>query len=249
VSDTAPNTARQLTAEVELFRAVLNQAAKMPEFQRTAMMPIHLRDNFEFGYVSHEELFQRVYGPRGAAAFWEVECSEPVTLFRFARVLATTAPRGAARHELTELALKDAIRNAAVSGEDCFVGDPAPLRRAATVRDLADTGNLRVDVRKAAEWLLDKPKRRHLVPASLAAFLHPPAKHATSRPEQSEVNAWFRQYFTAAAEANRPPPKRDEDAFPSCKAALPNVTERQMKIAMKQTELEGMKRTRGRRDR
>ena len=74
-----------------------------------------------------------------------------------------------------------------------------------------------------------------------------PAPPSQPSPSQEEVDAWFINYFRARHVARRPPPKRDEEAFPECNKAI-GARVRQMVKAMRKLPRE-FKRNRGDRDR
>lgn len=64
-----------------------------------------------------------------------------------------------------------------------FAGDTSSLKTARYGRDLRR--ELKVDVRKIAEWFLEKPRRQHLVPRSLARSLARFVTDHTSEPHSS----------------------------------------------------------------
>lgn len=68
-----------------------------------------------------------------------------------------------------------------------------------------------------------------------------------TKPSQADVNAWILALHKQAFDAGRPPPKRDADTFPQCRAAM-GATDPQMREAMRQVP-ETLKRQRGHKDR
>ena len=171
-----------LAADIEWFKGRLADAAKLPEYARSQMAVIHLNDNRRFGCMLEDACFQAIYGPAGSRRFWEIECSEPVSWFRFIRLLAVTGryddvgqtvgDRDAA-YGVREIALAEAMLLAFQDGHtSLFAGDKTPLRRAKFGRHVSqDPGTLKVRVRPTAEWLVGNPKRRHLIPPSMVSYL------------------------------------------------------------------------------
>lgn len=174
MSEIAPLTyeechAREAAGLKHRVRASTAQAESCGEHARANMIAPHLRYNRLYNLMPLEELFTTAYGQAGSAAFWDIECSEPIKLKRFITLLALTNERD--RRDSAELGLRDAIQAAAHSAEECFVGNTAALKAAATVWDVKDGGTLRIDVRRMATWMLSKPLRQRLVPTSLVAYL------------------------------------------------------------------------------
>jgi hypothetical protein len=171
-----------LAADIEWFKGRLAHAAELPEYTRSQMAVVHLTDNRRFGRMPEAACFQAIYGPAGSRLFWEIECSEPVSWFRFLRLFAVTGhyddagqtvgDRDASQ-AIREMALAEAMLLAFQDGHtSLFAGDKTPLRRAKFGRQVSqDPGTLKVRVRPTAEWLVGNPKRRHLVPPSLINYL------------------------------------------------------------------------------
>jgi hypothetical protein len=67
------------------------------------------------------------------------------------------------------------------------------------------------------------------------------------RPPQEAVTTWICDYYAAAHQEGRPPPKRAEDAFPTCRKMI-GATDDQIREAMHAVPREN-KRRRGERDR
>jgi hypothetical protein len=118
---------------------------------------------------------------------------------------------------------------------------------------------LKVHIRPATERILAMPKRRHLVPKSLAEFVEakgrPPVEgaplHASKSMDEStqdKATKFMLRFFKDAYDATLPKPRITEDAFPACRDAVAGVTEDQMLAAMDQVP-EHHKRKRGERDR
>jgi hypothetical protein len=71
----------------------------------------------------------------------------------------------------------------------------------------------------------------------------PPMPPPQFGPAQDEVNRWMVRYYREAR--GREPPKRDDDSFPACRAAI-GATHRQMVVAMREVPAK-FKRKRGQR--
>jgi hypothetical protein len=153
------------------FRGWLADAAKSPEPQRSDSMVGYLRILTICPYLPQDECFTAVYGPNGARVFWKVQCSEPIELNLFVDLLTLT---GSGNRPSIIPVLRSAMVSAFQSGEKWFVGDLTPLEGANYGWEVWKSKNLnklKVRARDATEWLLRMPKRRHLVPPSLVAFI------------------------------------------------------------------------------
>jgi hypothetical protein len=142
-----------------------------------------IRDAMAFGVPAESEIFEAAYGDPGGRKYWDAILSEPTAVDSLARLLSVHTAENAQHLEYGEIAILRALRDAAESGEISFIGDTAPL--------LADendptrfNGLLKVKVhpRAVAEWLLNRPMREHLVPDSLAQYLHPSAQETAGEP-------------------------------------------------------------------
>jgi hypothetical protein len=226
VSAGPDRASKAFIADVEVFRRGLRALAEQPEFVRAVVISTQLRTNLSCPYVTQDEIFTTVFGPEGPSRFWEIECSEPVEVLEFARMLAVT---GATERDPTagtvqerdnrfdrwNVAVIAAVFDAFKAGETWFVGDTSSLSAAVRWEDVQVSDALKLDARRAAEWLLRMPKRRHLVPRSLAIFLSPSdGPGAAPRLPLEEVITLVREMF------NRPgaPPKVEQEVIPFCAA-------------------------------
>lgn len=209
-------------AQVAVFRRGLADSASRPEFVRAAVVYSHLRTNLVCPYVSQHEVFTTTFGPGGARRFWEIECSEPIRIERFARLLAVTAATESdpeagtvesrdARFEGWTAAVMSSVFGAFKAGEKWFIGDTSALAAVTRWQEVETTAAPSIDPRRAAEWLLKMPKRRHLVPASLVEYLQPKqAKREIKRQSQARVAEDFTSWFNGKREATGELPSADE---------------------------------------
>jgi hypothetical protein len=107
--------------------------------------------------ASDDEIYREV-GYRDANEYWSDAMSEPMKVSSFAYLLEgyflNPALDGC---NLYRLEIGGALRSAKDAGEQWFIEVPDK--------------ELMLHPRKAAAWLLSKPKRRHLLPPGLATFL------------------------------------------------------------------------------
>jgi hypothetical protein len=83
-----------------------------------------------------------------------------------------------------------AFRDAAAAGEHWFVGDISLLLAVEDGQINFDSLiNIKVHPRAAVEWLLSKPKRKHLIPGSLRMFLQSSGVPVAARRPLSERTA------------------------------------------------------------
>jgi hypothetical protein len=236
--------------ETAQFKAALSDTATQPEFIRATMMPGHLRTLVACPWISAEACFRLVYGPRGASAFWKIECSEPVKWGRFLTVCSSLVAENDQHYVTVRWALASAMLDAHRQKAPFFFGDTAELDHAEHGREVT-SDKLKIDVKQAGEWLLDRPKQHHLIPSSLRAFLRPSKETIAEqlnpkKPKQSDVDAWMVDYYRDARARGLPPPKRLEQAFPECQKAI-GAVDTQMREAMQKVP-KGHKRPRGHRD-
>lgn len=245
--------ARRATERCE-FRKRLAETAALPEPTRVNRLIMHLRDILHSPYVSPDECFKAVYGSEGSTAFWRIQCSEPIAISSFVHLLATTGSRFEADFIPRSKALWAAMFSAYQSGERAwFVGDVTVLdgvNYSCEVPTLRGLERLKLLPRDAAEWLERMPKRRHLLPDSLAEFLDPTdepgATNKKPKLTQKEVNTLLLSYFERAKLNGDLPPKRDHQVWPDLRAA--GATHDQMLAAMKSIPAH-LKRSRGQKDR
>jgi hypothetical protein len=125
-----------------------------------------------FGVRAEAEIFGIVYGDRQGREYWGAQLSEPIGMHSLAHVLAVHVAKTAEQLEMARIAIFCAFRNAATAGEDWIIGDTSPLLAMEDGQtDFSGLRKLNVEPRTAVEWLLSKPKRKHLVPDSLRTFL------------------------------------------------------------------------------
>jgi hypothetical protein len=93
-------------------------------------------------------------------------------VYSLAHILSVHLAESAQQLELERIAIIRAFRDAAAAGEDWFVGNTSPLLAVEDGQtNFEELTKLKVLPRAAVEWLLSKPKRKHLVPKSLRIFL------------------------------------------------------------------------------
>ena len=153
----------------------------------------------------------RQFDLSGLDEFWDAQLSEPLGIKDFTDHLSVHFIRaGSSSHSnMVRISLVVALRAARAAAEPWFIEIPdqtsnnlvpdvwVGVEASDTLvvppdppLDGIDLSKLRVRPRAAAEWLLSMPKRRHLVPPSLAAFLQrdhvaEPSEPASSRPAKS----------------------------------------------------------------
>jgi hypothetical protein len=124
------------------------------------------------GTRTEGEIFERACGDRQGREYWGTQLSEPIRVYSLAHTLAVHVAEGAEQLNIVRILILRSFRDAAAAGERWFIGDTRPLL--AVENDQTDFANLielKVHPRAAVEWLLSKPKRKHLVPDSLRTFL------------------------------------------------------------------------------
>lgn len=157
----------------------MDAPAPRPEFARESDALARLTFNFHNPSCSVDECLTAVYGADGARCFWNVECSEPVPVAKFIKLLTVTLDRSEfvnwrpdLEKQVRDMALGAALVAAYQAGSTnhaIFAGDLSSLETARYGHQLRS--GLKVHVRKAGEWLLEMPLRKHLVPLSLARFI------------------------------------------------------------------------------
>jgi hypothetical protein len=114
--------------------------------------------------------------------YWRVQLSEQMPALNFAHLLISHAVDNRTAYGQTHLLamvdVRDTLRFAAETNAPWVVKDP-------TAPDPNDPASFRVRPRAAAKWLLRKPKREHLVPPSLRAFLESGANTTKTPPANS----------------------------------------------------------------
>jgi hypothetical protein len=146
--------------------------SKQPEVFRSELVTEELAVALATGHRSAAEIFQAVYGDASGREYWHAQLSEPIAVFKFARVLAVHVAECANQLEPTIIAIIRAFRDAAEAGEDWLVADTTPLLTLENRdRSFGSLRKVKVHPRRAIFWLLSKPKRKHLVPDTLRRFL------------------------------------------------------------------------------
>jgi hypothetical protein len=161
--------------KVDLTKQFLDQAkslADLREVYRSPQVTLLLTNGLPFGLCLETEIFQAAYGDPTGREYWAANFSEPLVVYKFARVLAVHLAGNPEQPDLATAAIILALRGAAEAGEDWFIGDTMPLLALeGTPSSFETLGRIKVHPRAAVSWLLSKPKREHLVPDSLRSFL------------------------------------------------------------------------------
>jgi hypothetical protein len=167
---TDAQASRSVSTDGSLARAKL--LSNQPEVFRSELVTGELAVALAVGHRSDAELFQAAYGDASGRDYWYAQLSEPVAVYKFAYVLAVHAAECADQLELATISIIRAFRDAAEAGEDWLVGDTGPLIALEDrQRNFKTLDKIKVRPRAAVHWLLSKPKRQHLVAASLRRFL------------------------------------------------------------------------------
>jgi hypothetical protein len=131
-----------------------------------------LTEALAIGIRAEAEFFIAAYGDSTGQGYWYAQLSEPILLYKFAYVLAVHVAENADQLEPATITLIWAFRDAAEAGEDWLVGDTTPLLALENrQRSFEILDKIKVRPRAAVHWLLSKPKREHLVAASLRSFV------------------------------------------------------------------------------
>jgi hypothetical protein len=189
-----------------------------PEVFRSHGVTELIREAMLFGGPAKSEIFEAAYGDPGGRKYWDGILSEPKPVYSLARLLSDHTAENGLQLEYGAIAILRALRDAAESGEISFIGDRAPL--------LADENDptringlvkVKVHPRAAAEWLLNRPMREHLVPNSLARHLHPSAQETNGEPPAElrqatspQIRATIEAVYNAAATDHVKPPNIKE---------------------------------------
>jgi hypothetical protein len=146
--------------------------SKVAEVFRCQQVTLLICDTVAFGVRAEAEILQAAYGERSGLKYWEARLSEPMPVYSFAYVLSAHVAEKVEQLETARIAIIRALRDAAEAGECWFIGDISLLL---TIEDgqtnFGNLGKVKVHPRAAIDWLLSKPKRKHLVPDSLRRFL------------------------------------------------------------------------------
>jgi hypothetical protein len=162
--------------EDDLKRHFVDRAkslAKLKEVYRSPQVTLLVSEALACGLRFEAEIFEAAYGDSVGQQYWKAQLSEPLPVYKLARVLAVHIAENAQQIELATSAIIMAFRDAAVAGEDYFVGDTQPLQNMEDgSSNFAALRKTKIRPGAAVDWLLSKPKRECLVPESLRRFLH-----------------------------------------------------------------------------
>jgi hypothetical protein len=171
VDKTANEQANELAVKQQFFDRA-KALSELPEVFRCAQVALLIRDMLALGVRSESEIFQIVYGDPSGRRYWDAHLSETISVFTLAHILSGHLAESVEQLEMAEIAIIRAFRDAAEAGEGWFVGETTPLLSADYCQDNSkEVAKVKIRPRPAAEWLLSKPKREHLVPESLRRFL------------------------------------------------------------------------------
>jgi hypothetical protein len=201
--------ARQTLKEDFLDRA--KDLSKEREIYRCTLLTSLISESIPFGVCAEGEFFVAAYGDPAGRAYWDAHLSEPILVGKFAYLSSVHLPLKADQLETVRTAIILALRDAAAAGERWFIGDTAPLLAfEGRTSDFETLVKIKVRPRRAVEWLLSKPKREHLVPSSLRAFLEVERDHSaaqTNPPRVTRKNAdrFAAEYINGEKAARRRP--------------------------------------------
>jgi hypothetical protein len=168
-------TLNEQANEIGLKQRFLDRAkalSNQPEAFRCVQVAQLVCEALAFGFRAEGEIFEAVYRDPAGRKYWSAQLSEPIRLYALAYTMSAHLAESARQLETAQIAIIRAFRDAAAAGERWFTGDITPLLAVEDGQtDFSGLANVNVDPRAAVEWLLSKPKREHLVPASLRRFL------------------------------------------------------------------------------
>jgi hypothetical protein len=193
---------------LEVVSMVTNkQANELREVFRCQEVTQQLCDMLALGCRAEAEIFEGAYGDPRGRQYWGALLSEPVRVYKLAATLAIHVAEGAEQLDVARIAIIRALRDAAAAGVQWFVGDTSPLFTLKDGHDFANLIALKVHPRAAIEWLLGKPKRKHLVPDSLRIFLQSVGAPvvAVQPLTQNEAKLFATRYVNDAIAAGRRP--------------------------------------------
>ena len=161
--------------DIALKRQFLERAkslSSLSEAYRGQGMTQLLCDMLALGVRAEAEVFDIAYGERRGRQYWGALLAEPIGVYSLAHILAVHMAERTEQLDMARIAILRAFRDAAAAGEKWFVGDTGPLLAVDDRQtDFANLTGLKVHPKAAIEWLLSKPRRAHLVPDGLRAFL------------------------------------------------------------------------------
>jgi hypothetical protein len=161
--------------QLKLKQCFLDRARNLSnvlEVHRCLQVTLLIAETVAFGVRAEAEIFEAAYGDPSGRKYWEAHLSEPISVYSLAHVLSAHLAEKAEQLELVRIAIIRAFRDAVEAGERWFIGDTSPLLALEQGQtSFENLGKVKVKPRAAAEWLLSKPKRSHLVPGSLRMVL------------------------------------------------------------------------------
>jgi hypothetical protein len=202
--------------EEDRKRRIIGRAKAMadsPEYSRHPNVALLIHQAAAIGLRGADvEIFRAAYGDPTGRAFWEAFLSEPMPVSSLVQMLSayqlekmlSTYRASAEQRESNcaeneqglekgvrvsdaELVVIRALRDAAQNGEAWFIGETASLLSIGYgYGPFVGLEAIKLHPREAVAWLATKPKRKHLVPPSLQAFLETgPCDLPTNQPERT----------------------------------------------------------------
>jgi hypothetical protein len=142
------------------------------EVFRCSQVTLLICEMVAFGVRAEAKIFEAAYGEPSGQKYWDAYLSEPVRVYTLAHVLSAHIAEQAEQLEMARIAILRAFRDAAEAGESWFTGDTTPLLAVEDGQtNFEGLAKIKLYSRPAVEWLLSKPMREHLVPASLQRSL------------------------------------------------------------------------------
>jgi hypothetical protein len=171
---------------------------ELPEVFRCKQVTQLLCDMLALGVRDEAEIFQTVYGAPGGREYWGAHLSEPIRVYTLAHILSIHVAESAQQLESARIAIMRTFRDAAAAGEDWFVGNTGPLLAVEDGQtNFAELTKLKIHPQAAVEWLLSKPKRKHLVPESLRILLQSGGEPANTKASARTFSKRMIEHFVA----------------------------------------------------
>lgn len=196
-----------MSGELLLFAKSLNQR---PEIIRTLHVTKILCDAVALRVATREEVFEAAYSDRAGRKYWEAYLAQPCGLYAFATALSANLFETAEDLERLRALIIFAVQDAARVSEPWLFGDLEPLLALNDrTTGFAHLSDMKVDPRRAAEWLLSKPMLRHLVPLSLCDFLQscgrPDLQRVSREASKKAATDFARKYVSEMQETGGTP--------------------------------------------
>ncbi len=187
------------------FLAQAEALSGLSEVYRCAQVTLLIANTVAFGVLMEEEIFRAAYGDPQGLKYWHAQLSEPIRVYTLAYTLSAHLAENVQQLETAKIAIIRAFRDASEAGELTFIGDISPLL---AVKDgqtnFEELSRIKIEPRGAVEWLLSKPKREHLVPASLRRFLR--STPTAARPiSKKSAKRFVEDFIRVEQEAGRSP--------------------------------------------